>query len=166
MKKLIATLILAASLVTAAFASKSIKADDFAVGETAAGKNVKANGFVLNGAQKGVAVEDKSKNPIKNGDKSYTKRIKTKGADGFIEFDVKAGDIVSVVATSSSKEAARAIRVINEGKKLGDIAAPAWNASSPAYTNGSVTVVKDGKCQVKGFGGGVYIFEINVTSAN
>lgn len=166
MKKIIATIVLAASLVTAAFASKAIKADDFAIGDIAAGKSVKSNGFVLSGAQKGVSVEDKSAHPIKNGDKSYAKRIKTKGADGFIEFDVKAGDIVSVVATSSSKETARAIRVINEGKKLGDISAPAWDASSPSYTQGSVTVLKDGKCQVKGFGGGVYIFEINVTTAN
>ena len=167
MKKIIATLILAASIVAGAFAAGNVTANDFAVGEIKAGKSVAAKGFSLNGAQKGATVEDKSKDGgIKIEDKVYKNRIKMKGADGNIEFDVKAGDIITVVATSSSKESPRAIRIINEGKKLGDITAPAWNMKSPSYTQGSVTAVKDGKCVVKGFGGGVYIFEIDVKSGN
>ena len=139
---------------------------DFNLGEIAPGKTVAAKGFVLNGAQKGATIEDKSKEPVKIGDKSFAKRIKMKGADAYIEFDVKAGDIISVMATSSSKESPRAIRILNDGKKLGDITAPAWNMKNISVTQGSVTALKDGKCQVKGFGGGVYIFEVDIKSGN
>ena len=166
MKKIIATIVLAASLVAGAFAAGTITSDDFNLGEIAPGKTVAAKGFVLNGAQKGATIEDKSKEPIKIGDKSFAKRIKMKGADAYIEFDVKAGDIISVMATSSSKESPRAIRILNDGKKLGDITAPAWNMKNISVTQGSVTALKDGKCQVKGFGGGVYIFEVDVKSGN
>jgi hypothetical protein len=166
MKKIIATIVLAASLVAGAFAAGTVTADDYKLGEVAPGKTITAKNFVLNGAQKGASIEDKSKEPIKIGDKTFAKRIKMKGADGFIEFDVKAGDIITVLATSSSKESPRAIRIINDGKKLGDITAPIWNMKSVSVSQGSVTAVKDGKCQVKGFGGGVYIFEVDVKSGN
>lgn len=164
MKKLMAiatTMMLAFS----AFAAGNLKADDCTVGELAAGKKVTAKGFVINGAQKGGKIEDKSKEPVKNGDKAYSKRIQFKGADGFVEFDVKAGEVVSVVAASSSKTDARAVRITNEGKKLADIAAPAWNADSPSFSSEKVTMKTDGKCVIKGFGGGIYLFEIDVAPA-
>ena len=166
MKRVIATIALVVSLVAGAFAVGTVTSNDYNIGELAPGKKMEAKGFVINGAQKGAVIEDKTKDPIKIGDKSFDKRIKMKGADAFIEFDVKAGDIISVIATSSSKEIPRAIRIINEGNKIGDIAAPVWNVKKLSVSQGTVTAVKDGKCLVRGFGGGVYIFAVETKRGN
>lgn len=163
MKKLIA--MASAMLISlSAFAAGTFSANDAAVSDLAPGKKVTVNRFTINGAEKGGRIEDKSKEPVKNGDKSYNKRLQFKGADGYIEFSAKKGEKITVVATSSSKSDARAIRVQGgpKNKKLGDITAPAWNANAPAFTQGSLEVPEDGTYKVKGFGGGVYIFEVIV----
>lgn len=165
MKKLI-TVVSALLLSFGAFAESSFVANDCTAGLIEAGKKIIVKDFTINGAQKGGIIEDKGKSPIKNGDKVYSKRLQFKGADGFIEFDAKAGDVISVVATSVSKTDARAVRITNEGKKLADISAPAWNMASPSFSSESVTVLTDGKCRIKGMGGGVYIFEIEIRHGN
>lgn len=162
MKRIIVAFSLAI-LSFAAFAGGTLKADDCAAGDIAAGKKVVVKGFTLTAPDKGLKVEDKSASPIKNGDVSYAKRIKMNGADGFVEFSAKAGEKISVVATSTSKDKAREIIITdNKNKKLSRMEAPAWNMETPLFTEGTFDVPEDGIYRVKGFGGGVYIFEISV----
>jgi len=163
MKKIFVSAIILAAMSFFAFAKGSVKADDFTVGEIKPGKTLSANGFTINGADKGVKVEDRAVSPVKNGDKVYKKRIQTKSSAGFIEFEAKAGDVVKVTATSASKEAMRSVLFTDKnGKKLQLIEAPVWNASSPSFTNETFTVPSDGIYHVKGVGGGIYFFEISV----
>ena len=161
-KKVVSILAMMTGICAAAFCD-TLKADDLAVGDIKSGKKVTVNGFSVCGADKGIKVEDKSASPIMNGDTSYTKRISTRGADGYIEFKAKAGQKISVVATSGSKDKAREVLVVNEkGKTLFKAPAPAWNMDSPSFSQGSLDVAADGVYRVKGKGGGIYFFEISV----
>lgn len=158
MKKILAfatTMLIALS----AFAAGSLSANDCDLGPINGKKTVK--GFTLV-VQKAITIEDKSKEPIKNGDKAYSKRIKMGGANDYIEFEAKQGETVKVVATSGSKETPRAVVIANGAKKLYKADAPAWNASSPSYSNAEYVIPADGKYRVRGEGGGMYFFEVIV----
>lgn len=161
MKKFL-TLTCLTALTFAAFAAGNLKADDLNVGTISAKTEVKAGFTVV--PVKGVVVEDKAKEPIKNGDISYTKRIKTNGIDDGIQFSAKKGEVVTIVATSASKDNARQVSVRNAaGKTVGALTAPAWNMSSPLFSTGTVEIPEDGDYVVRGVkDGGLYIFEIDV----
>ncbi len=81
-----------------------------------------------------------------------------------IQFSAKAGEVVTIVATSKSKEEARQLAVRDaKGKKIATINAPAWNANSPSFTSETVTIPADGDYLINAAaGGGLYIFEIDV----
>ena len=160
MKKLI-TLACMAVMAVSAFAAGNLKADDCKVGSATAGTTVNGFKFV---PEKGITVEDKSKEPVKNGDIAYKKRIKTNGMRDAIQFSAKAGEVVTIVATSKSKEEARQLAVRDaKGKKIATINAPAWNANSPSFTSETVTIPADGDYLINAVaGGGLYIFEIDV----
>ena len=161
MKKLV-TLACLVSLTFAAFAAGNLKADDCDIGKFNSKKEAKP-GFTFVPA-KGISVEDKSKEPIKNGDVAYTKRIKLGGVEDSIQFSAKKGEVVKIVATSSNKDDAREVSLRNvAGKKIGTLKAPAWNMASPKFTEGTIEIPADGDYVVRGVsGGGLYIFEIDV----
>ena len=161
MKKLIAAAALALTLAAGAFAAGSVKSNDCTVGKYTSA--FKVNGFSFNPV-KGIDIEDKAAEPIKNGDVSYTKRIKTKGIDDYISFKAKKGEKVSIVATSGSKDNARVAGVVNaKNKKIGTADCPAWNMADPKFSSCSIEIPEDGEYKVKSTGdGGLYIFEIVV----
>lgn len=152
------------AMAACAFAAGNLKADDCEVGNAKNKATIK--GDFKYSVDKGIVVEDKSKSPIKNGDVAYSKRIKTAGVVDGIIFSAKKGEVVTVVATSAGKNDSRTLTIRpadNQTKKIGSLTAPAWNASSPSFTTGSVTIPKDGEYIIRGSsGGGLYIFEIDI----
>ena len=161
MKKLL-TLVCMAAIATSVFAAGNLKADDCDLGTVTSKKEVKS-GFTFV-PEKGIVVEDKSKEPVKNGDVAYKKRIKTNGMRDAIQFSAKAGEVVTIVATSKSKDEARQLAVRDaKGKKIATMNAPAWNANAPEFTSEKVTIPADGDYIVNAAaGGGLYIFEIDI----
>ncbi len=163
MKKLLA-LVCAMAMAACAFAAGNLKADECELGEAKDGVVIKGDFKYF--VDSTILVSDKSSEPIKNGDVSYTKRIETKGIKDGIVFSAKKGEVVTVVGTSGSKKESRtfSIRPVdNQGKKIGSMKAPEWNMKSPKFSTGSVTIPEDGEYIVRGTsGGGMYIFEIDI----
>ena len=161
MKKLL-TLVCMAAIATSVFAAGNLKADDCDLGTVTSKKEVKS-GFTFV-PEKGIVVEDKSKEPVKNGDVAYKKRIKTKGITDAIQFSAKKGEVVTIVGTSASKESSRQLSLRStDGKKIASLEAPAWNADSPKFTTGTIEIPADGDYIIRSnAGGGLYIFEIDI----
>ena len=163
MKKLIA-LVCMSVMAVCAFAAGNLKADECELGEVSSSKEIKP-GFAYF-FDKGITIEDKSADPIKNGDVTYSKRIKTKGIADGIKITAKKGEVLTIVATSSSKNEARfaTLRPADKlSKKIGSIKCPEWNMSAPKFSTGSITIPEDGEYVLRGSsGGGLYFFEIDL----